>query len=94
VGHFPSPEHDVDLDLETFGQQLFGLADPDIKIMLGDLLRELDLFSYPALGRLAPLFFFLLQLVAQLAVIGDAGDRRLGSRRDQDEIEPAFAGEP
>jgi hypothetical protein len=94
VRHFPTPEHDVDLHFEPFGEQFLGLLDPNIKIMLRYLLRKLDLFSDPAFGRFAPFFLFLLQFVAQLAVIGDPRYRRLGSRRDQDEIESFFASEP
>ena len=93
VRHFPPPKHDVDLDLETFGQELFSLIDPDLKIMLGDLLRELDLFGDPAFRRIAAFLFLLLQLVFQLAIIGNACYRRFGGWRDQDEIKSALSGE-
>jgi hypothetical protein len=39
MGHFPAPEHNDDLDLVALVDQLFGLGDPDIKIMQRDLRR-------------------------------------------------------
>jgi len=59
MSHFPPPKENVDLDLITLREEFFGLFNPHVKIVLGDLGGEFYLFNDPGFGRLARFLFLL-----------------------------------
>lgn len=91
MGHFSSPEENVDLDLKSLREEFQGLVYPHVKIVLGDLGGELNFFYNPGFRGFARLFILFRQFVLKLAVVADLGDRRSRGRRDQNKIATALA---
>ncbi len=92
VGHFAAAELQRELHLVSFLEELAGVVDLDQKIMIANLHgSELELLELPGSRRSARLVFLLLLLVAPLAVVHDAADRRARGRGDLDEIEAGLA---
>src|SRR6266571_2671356 len=82
-----SPEHDRDLDLRALVEKALDVALLGVVVVNSDLRSELDLLEKNGDLMLAGELRLLLLLVAVLAVIHDARDRRIRLRCDLDEIE-------
>src|SRR5664280_2604182 len=93
VRGFSSAEHDRDLYLVTFVQELFDQPGLGIEVTGADLGPVLHLLDADVLG-LAPRLLGLLRLVElELAVVHDATDGRTRRRGDLHEIEVQAAGQ-
>ena len=87
MGHLSASELHRHLDLVALVDELVDLADLGVEIAPTDLRLELD-FLHRDVHRLLPRLLGLLGfLVAELPVVHDAADRRVGHRRDLDEVE-------
>ena len=92
VGHLSSPELHRHLDLVPFVEELVDLAHLRVEVTTPDLRLELDLLDGDV-HRLPAGFLGLLGfLVAELPVVHDPAHRRVGHRRDLDEVEIEFFG--
>ena len=92
MGHLASAELQLHLQLVALVEELLGVADLGQVIVIVDVDPEFDLFDFARVG----FFVFLLlgQFVAVFAEVHDAADRRIGVRRDFDEVEAQFLSFP
>ena len=94
VGHFAALEVQGELHLVAFLEEVPGVVDLDLQIVVADADRVDVQFLQPAGARAgAGLVFFFLLLVAPFAVIHDSADGRTGGGSDLDEVQPGFAGQ-
>ena len=94
VHHLAPTEHDRDLDLGVGRQEAHDVLLLGLVVVLVDLRPELDLFDLDLGLVLARELLLLSLLVLELAVVHDAADRRIGERRDLDEVEILLIGDP
>jgi len=92
VGHLAAAEHDRDLDLVLVLQEAQHVSLLRLVVVLADFGTELDLLDDDLALVLARLLRLLLELVAVLAEVHHAADRRVGLRGDFDEVEVPFGG--
>ncbi|MBI4236119.1 MAG: hypothetical protein HY688_02020 [Chloroflexi bacterium] len=86
VRGLPPPEEDRDLDLVTFLDELPDLPSLEVYIMDADLGTHPDLADIRYVLALAGLPLLLGLLIAELAVVQQAADRRLGFGRHLHEV--------
>lgn len=86
--HLTPFEPEADTHLVSFGKELLRTADLCIEVVSLDPAGQLHLFDLHGLLLLAVLFFLLITLVAVLAVVEDAADRRLRLGCDEHQIQP------
>jgi len=95
VGELAASELEGELDLVALLEELAGVVDLDLKVVVADLHGlHLDFFELTAANAGAGLVGFLLLLVAPLPVVHDLTDGRAGVGGDFDEVEPQLAGAP
>ena len=94
VGHLTSAESDRHLDLVPRFQETDGLADFGVQIVRIDIQRHSDFLDIDRLLILSRLFVPLGLFKTILAIVHDTADRRLRLRRNLDEIEILFSGDP
>lgn len=95
VRHLAALEAQRELDLVALLEELAGVVDLDLKVVVADLHGlHLDFFELTAANAGAGLVGFLLLLVAPLPVVHDLTDGRAGVGGDFDEVEPQLAGAP
>jgi hypothetical protein len=87
VGHLAAAEHDRHLDLVAPVEEADDVALLGVVVVLRDLRAELDLPHVDLRLVLARGLLLLGLLVLVLRVVEHAADRRLGLRRDLDEVE-------
>src|SRR5215204_7804771 len=91
--HLASPVGQCDLDLVPVLQEPLDLASLRVEVALRDLRPVLHLLDGDV-ACLAPGFLGLLRsLVLVLAVVHDPADRRVGLRRDLDQVEVCLTGD-
>src|SRR5947209_2516662 len=87
MGGLPPTEHDRHLDLRALVQKPLDVPLLGVVVMDSDLRAKLDLLHVDLALVLASLLRLLLLLVLVLPVVHDLRYRRIGHRRDLDEIE-------
>ena len=92
VRHFAATEAERQLDLVALFEEALDGLHLDLVIVVIDGGAHLDLFDLDDLLVLASLVGLLLGLIFEAAEIKDLADRRLGIRRDLDEVEACFLG--
>src|SRR5258708_31359767 len=92
VRQLAAAEAHGDLHLIAFADETDHAAHLDVVIVLIDAGAQLDLLDLDDLLLLARLVLLFLLLVFVLAVIEDLADRRIGARRDLDEVEAGLIG--
>ena len=90
VRELASAEADRDLELVALVEELRRRADLRVDVVLVDLRRDPDLLPGHRALLLLGVLGLLLELVAVLPEVEDAAHRRLGRRRDLDEVVPLF----
>ena len=91
MGHFPAAEHDRDLDLVTFAEELLNLLRLRRVVVNVDF-RSVLHFLDDDVGRLLTRFLAsLLLLVLVAPEVHDLADRRLGVRSNLDQIQLRLA---
>ncbi len=94
MGHLATAELHRHLDLVPFVEELVDLAHLRVEVASADLRLELDLLDGDVRRFPAGLLGLLGFLVAELPVVHDPAHRRVGHRRDFDEVEVEFLGHP
>ena len=92
VRHFAATEAQGHLDLVALAKEFQHRAHLDLIIMLIRAGTELDFLDLDDLLLFAGLSLTLLRLIFEFAKVHDLTDRRLGIRRDLDQIKPGFFG--
>jgi len=87
VGHLSSTELQCHFDLVTFFQELEHVTHFRVEVAGADLRPELHLFGDDLDGLFARLFETLGFFISELPIVHDSADRRVGLRRDFDEVE-------
>jgi hypothetical protein len=85
VRHLPSAELEVNFDLVSLREEIFGMANLCDVIMLVNIHPELDFLHLP--GCIFLILLLLGKIVSELSEVHNPADRRLGVRCDLDEIE-------
>src|SRR6266568_2258523 len=92
VRQLAAAEAHGDFHLVALADEADHAAHLDVVVVLVDAGAQLDLLDLDDLLLLARLVLLLLLLVFVFAVIEDLADRRLGARRDLDEVETGLIG--
>jgi len=88
MGHFSSPIDYCNFNLVSSFQKLAGLLEFDVEVVGADLQPDANLLD---LDRFSPAAAFILlfgALVVVFTPVDDFGDRRIGLRRNLDQVEP------
>jgi len=86
--HLSTLELDGTLDAIPLFEEFGGTLDPDSVVMDVNLVGHLDLLELTGLGILLDLLGLLLLLVAELGIINELDDGRVGGGIDEDDVEP------
>ena len=89
MDHFSATKHHRDLDLVPFHQELAGVVELKVEIVLIRPGTKLHLFEGRRVGLLARTLFLLL--ILELAVVHDPANRGTRRRRNLDEVETFVA---
>src|SRR3989344_5616419 len=92
VGHFATAEAQGDLHLVAFLEEARHGLGLHLIVVGVDVRPKLDLLELDDLLALARLGLLLLLLEAELAVIENLGDRRVGGGDDLDQVQPGLLG--
>src|SRR5829696_2044604 len=92
VGHLASAEPDDALDLVAVLEETDHVVLLEVEVVLVDAGAELHLLDHDHLLLLLRLVLLLLLLELVLPVVHDLADRRVGGRRDLDEVEVLLSG--
>ena len=90
VKNFSPPENQGEFHLVSTSEELFGMFDLKIEIMVGNLRPHLDFLYMSHMPVLTCHFGAFCDLIAILAIIHDTAYRRLGVRRDLDKVLARF----
>ena len=93
MGNLATAEHDRDLDLVPFTEELTDLAGLGVEVTAADLRAVLHLLDDDCLRLLPGLLVPLALLVHPLGVVEDLAHRRTGHRRDLDQVEFELSGQ-
>ena len=93
MGDFAAAEADGHLDLVAALEESARMPNLDVQVVDIDAGGQADLLDLHHALVFARLFLALGLLKAELAVVHDAADRRLGLRRDLDEVHTALNGD-
>ncbi len=92
MGQLAAAEAQGDLHLVAFLEEAVHGLGLHVVVVAVDVGPELDLLDLDHLLTLARLGLLLLFLEPELAVVEDLADRRIGVRRDLDQVQPDFLG--